>query len=143
MSSVSLGNSRVRYLDSSLCAAALETVDLEITQQHTLFGCQLESSFGGRYAEHIVSQQGSWMSCTIVSNYPDRLATRHLRGCLTLGLSGRRIFESGLENAGELLPEMDCESCGLRLAVVIVVPGTVHPCFPQPVLKRSNRLVVG
>ena len=52
MSSVSFTTVASDTLIHHFAAAALETVDLEITQQHTLFGCQLESSFGGRYAEY-------------------------------------------------------------------------------------------
>ena len=96
----------------------METVDLEITQQHTLFGCQLESSFGGRYAEYDGQE-----SAGVVDELHDSLelsglarATRHLRGAgPTLGLSGRKNLRIGFgKNAGELLPEMDCESCGLE-----------------------------
>lgn len=122
-----------RFITSS--AAALETVDLEITQQHTLFGCQLESSFGGRYAEYDGQE-----SAGVVDELHDSLelsglarATRHLRGAgPTLGLSGRKNLRIGFgKNAGELLPEMDCESCGLETCCGDCGSWrTAHPCFP-------------
>ena len=122
-----------RFVTSS--ASALETVDLEITQQHVLFGCLLESRFGGRYAEYDGQD-----SATVVDQLHDSLeltgvarATRHLRGAgPTLGLSGRKNLRIGFgKHASELLPNMDCDSCGVETCMGDCESWrTAYPCFP-------------
>lgn len=122
-----------RFVTSN--ASALETVDLEITQQHVLFGCLLESRFGGRYAEYDGQD-----SATVVDQLHDSLeltgvarATRHLRGAgPTLGLSGRKNLRIGFgKHASELLPNMDCDSCGVETCMGDCESWrTAYPCFP-------------
>ncbi|MDB4331472.1 hypothetical protein OAA27_00205 [bacterium] len=122
-----------RFITAS--SAALETVDLEITQQHCLFGCQWESSFGGRYAKYdgqdsasLVDQLHDSLELTAVAR-----ATRYLRGAgPTFGLSGRKNLRLGFgKNAGELLPEMDCDTCGLETCLGDCDSWrTSHPSFP-------------
>ncbi|MGC6441300.1 MAG: hypothetical protein ACON4H_01465 [Rubripirellula sp.] len=122
-----------RFVTSS--ASALETVDLEITQQHVLFGCLLESRFGGRYAEYDGQD-----SATVIDQLHDSLeltgvarATRHLRGAgPTLGLSGRKNLRIGFgKHASELLPNMDCDSCGVETCMGDCESWrTAYPCFP-------------
>ena len=122
-----------RFITAS--SSILETVDLEITQQHVLFGCQLESSFGGRYAEYdgqdsasVVDQLHDSLELTGLSR-----ATRYLRGAgPTLGLSGRKNLRISFgPNAGDLLPRMDCDGCGLESCMGDCESWrTAHPCFP-------------
>lgn len=122
-----------RFITSS--SAALETVDLEITQRHALFGCQLESSFGGRYAEYDGQE-----SAALVDQLHDSLeltglarATRYLRGAgPTLGLSGRKNLRLSFgENASDLLPHMECDDCGLETCVGSCDSWRcAHPSFP-------------
>lgn len=122
-----------RFITAS--SSMLETVDLEITQQHVLFGCQLESSFGGRYAEYDGQD-----SASLVDQLHDSLeltglarATRHLRGAgPTLGIAGRKNLRINFgTNVGDLLPSMDCDGCGLETCTGDCESWrTAHPCFP-------------
>lgn len=107
-------NPSLRHTTSS--RVQMESIDVEITQRHCLLGCELESSFGGRYVDY-----EGMTSAIFNDELHDSLeftgmarAMRALTGAgPTLAIAGRKNipFCFGGSTVESMLPVLDCVEC--------------------------------